>query len=97
MRSGAGVLVVLAPPERVTAMTRWRDGLLVFDNERLTDAVADFNRYTDRRIRTTDPAVANIRNGDTLQIHNGAAFLDLLHLAYRLEARPEGNEILLAP
>lgn len=92
-----GILVAVAAPTRVTAMTGWRDGLLVFDNQRLGDAVADFNRYTDRRIRITDPAVANIRIGGTFQIGNSAAFLDLLHSAYGLEVRSEGNEIVVAP
>ncbi len=47
-----GTLVALAAPARVEAMTGWRDGLLVFDNQRLGDAVADFNRYTNRPIRS---------------------------------------------
>lgn len=92
-----GVLVALAAPARITAMTGWRDGLLVFDNERLADAVADFNRYTDRPIRITDPTVGNIRIGGTFQIHNSAAFLDLLHSAYGLQVRSEGKEVLLTP
>ncbi|WP_084583210.1 FecR family protein [Sphingomonas azotifigens] len=92
-----GILVALAAPTRVTAMTGWRDGVLVFDNQRLADAVADFNRYTDRPIRISDPAVANIRIGGTFQIRNSAAFLDLLRSAYGLEVRAGRDEILVAP
>ena len=91
-----GTLVALAAPARVSAMTGWRDGLLVFDNQRLADAVAEFNRYTDRPIRIIDPAVANIRIGGTFQIGNSAGFLDLLHSAYGLDVRAEGKEIVVA-
>ena len=70
-----GALLALAAPGRVDAMAGWRDGVLVFNNQRLEDAVADFNRYTKRPIRIADPAVANIRIGGTFQIDNSAGFL----------------------
>jgi transmembrane sensor len=92
-----GTLVALAAPARVSAMTGWRDGLLVFDNQRLGDAVADFNRYTDRPIRIDDPKVADVRIGGTFQIGNSAGFLDLLHSAYGLNVRPQGDEIVVQP
>lgn len=92
-----GALVALAAPERVEAMTGWREGILVFENQRLGDAVADFNRYTNRPIRISDPAVANIRIGGTFEISNSARFLDLLHSAYGLEIRPDGDSIIIEP
>ncbi len=92
-----GTLVALAAPARVDAMTGWRDGLLVFDNQRLGDAVADFNRYSTRSIRIDDPAVADIRIGGTFQIRNSAGFLNLLHTAYGLKVRSTGDEILIGP
>lgn len=90
-----GTLVALAAPARVDAMAGWRDGVLVFENERLADAVADFNRYTNRPIRIADPAVANIRIGGTFQINNSAGFLDLLHSAYGLDVRSQGDAIIV--
>ena len=92
-----GTLVALAAPARVEAMTGWRDGLLVFDNQRLGDAVADFNRYTNRPIRIADPSTADIRIGGTFQIDNSAGFLDLLHSAYGLKVRSEANGIVVEP
>lgn len=92
-----GTLVALAAPARVDAMTGWRNGQLVFDNQRLADAVADFNRYTDRPIRIADPAVADIRIGGTFQIGNSAGFLDLLHSAYGLEVRSTPGEVVVGP
>lgn len=92
-----GTLFALAAPARVSAMTGWREGLLVFDNQRLADAVADFNRYTDRPIRIADPKVADMRIGGTFQIGNSAGFLDLLHSAYGLQIRSQANEIIVEP
>ncbi|MEP9401697.1 FecR family protein [Sphingomonas silueang] len=92
-----GTLVALAAPARVDAMTGWRDGLLIFDNQRLADAVADFNRYSRRPIRIDDPKVANIRIGGTFQIGNSAGFLNLLHSAYGLEVRTTDHEVLVGP
>ncbi|WP_230482048.1 FecR family protein [Sphingomonas sp. Leaf21] len=92
-----GTLVAMAAPARVNAMTGWRDGVLVFDNQRLADAVADFNRYTDRPIRIADPAVANIRIGGSFRIGNSAGFLDLLHSAYGLDVQSGEHEVVVAP
>lgn len=90
-----GTLVAMAAPARVDAMTGWRDGLLVFNNQRLADAVADFNRYTTRPIRILDPSLADIRIGGTFQIGNSAGFLQLLHSAYGLEIRDEPDEVVI--
>lgn len=92
-----GTLVALAAPSRVDAMAGWREGVLVFQNERLADAIADFNRYTNRPIRIDDPAVANLRIGGTFQISNSAGFLDLLQSAYGLEIRSDGDSIVIEP
>ncbi|MGX0584076.1 DUF4880 domain-containing protein [Sphingomonas sanguinis] len=92
-----GTLVALAAPARVEAMTGWRDGVLVFDNQRLGDAVADFNRYTNRPIRIADPTTADIRIGGTFQIDNSAGFLALLHSAYGLKVRSDANGIVVEP
>ncbi|WP_322965065.1 FecR family protein [Sphingomonas fuzhouensis] len=92
-----GTLVALAAPDQVNAMTGWRDGVLIFNNRRLADAVADFNRYSTLPIRIDDPAVANIRIGGTFQIDNSTGFLHLLQSAYGLEVRQRENEILVDP
>ncbi len=92
-----GTLVAVAAPARVEAMTAWRDGMLVLDNVRLADAVADFNRYTTRPIRIDDPRTAEIRIGGAFRINNSDSFLDLLHSAYGLTIRTEPDRVVVEP
>ena len=92
-----GMLVAVAAPANVEAMTAWREGLLVFDHTRLGDAVADFNRYTTRPIRIDDPRTAEIRIGGAFRIDNSTGFLKLLHSAYGLTIRPEKDHIVVDP
>lgn len=92
-----GTLITIAAPRRVDAMTGWRNGILVFDNQRLIDAVADFNRYNVRPIRIEDPAIANLRIGGTFQIANSDGFLKLLQSAYGLRVREKTDGIFVEP
>ena len=76
-------LVVGSNGDDVSAITAWREGLLVFDNTPLRTAVAEFNRYSGKPIQV-DPDIQQIRIGGSFQTHNADAFLDLLESAYGL-------------
>lgn len=39
----------------------WRGGLLVFEDKKLSDAVAEINRYTDQPIKIADPSIGRYR------------------------------------
>jgi transmembrane sensor len=54
----AAAIEVAAQPDEVERRLAWRDGKLVFQNEPLSEAVADFNRYNTRQIVIADPALA---------------------------------------
>ena len=47
-----------ADPDRVTS---WRRGQVIFDNTRLGDAIGELNRYSDTKIKLSDPALADLR------------------------------------
>jgi transmembrane sensor len=47
-----------ADPERSMS---WRRGQLIFDNTRLSDAIAEVNRYSEAKIELADPDVGNLR------------------------------------
>lgn len=47
----------------VTAVTNWRRGLIVFEDTALVDAIAEFNRYSTRRIILLDPSLGSLRIG----------------------------------
>lgn len=46
-----------ANPAEVARRLAWREGKLVFENQPLGDAVAEFNRYNARQIVVADPAL----------------------------------------
>ncbi|GGY35763.1 FecR family protein [Pseudoduganella albidiflava] len=66
-RVGAGGLVLVSgdgsgprvdtDPAEVARRLAWREGKVVFQNQPLDDAVAEFNRYNTRQIVVADPAL----------------------------------------
>jgi transmembrane sensor len=75
-RSGGAV-------ERVTSSglasaLAWRDGKMDFDNQRLVDALAEHNRYTNKKIVLGDDTLKELRISGTLRIGDTQGFLFLL-------------------
>ncbi|GGY97153.1 FecR domain-containing protein [Pseudoduganella plicata] len=74
----------------------WREGRIVFDQTRLADAAAEFNRYNERRIVVADPDIAGIRIGGSFSPANVDGFARLLEQGFGLTARRDGNDILIS-
>ncbi len=53
----------------------WQDGLMVFDNTPLSEAVAELNRYEKRPIVLGDARVGSIRVSGTFEVGHSAEFL----------------------
>lgn len=66
--------------ERVAAveLAPWRDGWLVFDNERLADALPLINAYRSEPIRLADPQAGELRLTGRFRAADSAAFLAAL-------------------
>ncbi|PEQ11769.1 hypothetical protein B2G71_15065 [Novosphingobium sp. PC22D] len=92
----AGVLIRQASAERVQDDLGWREGLLVFDQTTLEEAVAEFNRYNGRQLVIADPAVAAIRIGGRLQARNVDGFTRLLERIYGLKVETDGNLVTIS-
>jgi transmembrane sensor len=56
----------------------WRDGKMDFDNQRLVDALAEHNRYTNKKIILGDDNLKELRISGTLRIGDTQGFLFLL-------------------
>jgi transmembrane sensor len=50
-------IVLANDRDEIARKLAWRDGRLVFNNQTLPDAIADFNRYNARQIVLADPAL----------------------------------------
>ncbi|GAB3461483.1 FecR domain-containing protein [Massilia terrae] len=57
----AQAIAVTHQPNEVNRMLAWREGKLILANQTLSEAVADFNRYSTKAIVVTDPALAGKR------------------------------------
>jgi len=91
----AAVLVDQPPPMEVEQLLSWRTGYIVFRDTSLTDAVADFNRYTTRKIVIGDPAIANIRIGGNFRSDNADAFLSLIQSGFPIHVEQHTDRIVL--
>jgi transmembrane sensor len=90
-----GVLVQRkALPEAETHLS-WRTGVLMFRDETLADAVAEFNRYNMRKIIITDPAVAGLKIEGNFRANNVEAFVRLLESGFPVRATAEEDQIVL--
>ncbi len=56
----------------------WRDGMLIFDNDRLGDIVAELNRYSTSRIVISDPSIRDLRLGGYFKVQDIGSILDTL-------------------
>ncbi len=89
------VLVEQPAPAQVEQLLSWRTGHIIFRDTALADAVADFNRYSTRKIVIEDPAIAGIRIGGNFRSGDVDAFLWLLHNGFPINVEQRGNRIVL--
>lgn len=76
--------------------TKWRSGLLVFDDQSLAEAVAVMNRYSADRIVIRDPGVSRLRISGQFRATDGARFAETVSEMHRLRTVRRDGEIELA-
>jgi transmembrane sensor len=73
----------------------WRQGMLVFNNEALSDVAIEFNRYNTRQVVVEGEARA-IRIGGSFRADNMDVFAQLLHRGFGLNVRNTGNQVFVS-
>lgn len=73
----------------------WRSGYLVFADTPLADAVAEFNRYNERKIVVADAEVAAVRIGGKFRATNVDVFVRLLTEGYDIDAQSTDGRIVV--
>jgi len=91
----AAVLVDQPAPMEVEQLLSWRTGYIIFRDTSLADAVADFNRYTNRKIVIEDPAIEHIRIGGNFRSDNVDAFLSLIQSGFPIQVEQHDERIVL--
>jgi len=81
------------------AETSWVTGRLTFENERLAQVAAEFERYSPRRIVIDDPALADQRVSGTFEAGDIDSLVRTLRMAKiaRVEEDEGGDAVHLAP
>jgi transmembrane sensor len=91
-----GVLVQRKTLPEAEEQLSWRTGVLMFRNQSLGEAAAEFNRYNVRKIVIRDPRVAALRIEGNFRATNVEAFLRLLESGFPVRAETQADQIVLA-
>lgn len=81
--------------QRLSDQLGWRSGVLNFRYTTLADAVAELNRYNDRKLVISDPTVGHLKIYGTFQLRDVDVFARAVRDALGLHVRDEGNEVLI--
>lgn len=86
-------------PERHTVnpanVISWMQGRHVFDHTPLTEAVAEINRYSDRKLRLGDPSLAELQVGGNFVAGNGALIASSIAAALPITVVEAGPKELI--
>ncbi|HTO42350.1 MAG TPA: FecR domain-containing protein [Rhizomicrobium sp.] len=74
----------------------WKRGVLVFDATPLSEAVREFNRYSNRKLVITDPQTAALTIDGTFPSNNAQAFIRLAQAVLGLTVKNRGDDIVIS-
>ncbi|ALN55959.1 sigma factor regulatory protein, FecR/PupR family [Lysobacter enzymogenes] len=94
-------LAKAAPQVRAADVRRvvsWRNGQIVFENERLGDAVAEINRYSQRKIVLADATLASLKISGAFNTGDTGTFVEALTDYFPIERDTlDNDDIVLKP
>lgn len=93
--ANVSLLVQNKTPHEAEEALSWRTGFLTFDTTRLEDAIAEFNRYTSRKILIGDRDIAGLHISGKFRANNAAAFTRMLHEGFGIQVRERADTIVL--
>jgi transmembrane sensor len=91
----AGVLIQDEALPEVEERLSWRQGFVVFHETLLSDAVAELNRYNDRKIIIEDSRIGSMRIGGHFRSNNAEGFVRLLAEALPIRVENDNGRIVL--
>lgn len=83
------------PPETIERELAWQQGMLSFEDTRLSEAASQFGRYSDRKILISDPAVAAETVTGRFASNDPEGFARAVALGLNLRARTTPDGIAL--
>jgi transmembrane sensor len=91
----AAAVVSDLKPRAASSALAWREGRLEFSDAPLSEVVAEFNRYNQRKIVIADQALAERRFGGAFSGHNFEPFLEILQQSFGVVAEERGGETVV--
>ncbi len=88
-------LVVPKNQQTVVDDLSWRRGVLVFNQQTLADAAAQFNRYSTKQIVVKGDA-RNLRIGGSFRANNIEGFAQLVSEGFELKVEENGDTIIIS-
>ena len=85
----------LVDEPRVEAVTAWRRGEVMLDKTRLSDAIAEMNRYDSQTLLVEDPRVAALQVSGIYHAGDSASFARTVAKLYELHVEERPGQILL--
>lgn len=70
----------------------WRDGMLMFEDEPLTEVVAEISRYTPMKIVISDPSIQGLKVGGYFSVRDVGVILETLHQTLGIEVTREKDD-----
>lgn len=86
---GSRPLVRVADVGRVVS---WRNGQIVFENERLDAAIAEMNRYSRRKVVLGDPQLASLKISGAFNAGDTHTFVEALTSYFPIQRDPRDDE-----
>ena len=93
--TGDAVSVTRKAAKDLIAKLGWRRGVVTFDRTTLADAVAELNRYNNRKLVIGDPRAARITIGGTFDVNNIDTFIDIAREDFGLHVSSRGDETVI--
>ncbi len=91
----AEIVAVAYRPEEVERRLAWRDREIVLNSETLAEAVAEFNRYNDRQIVISDPALGAQKLVGGFHVDQPETFARAVHAALNVPVSLRDDRIII--
>lgn len=94
--TGSSIKLQTLPKDGAARKLAWKNQVLVFDGDSLTDVVAQFNRYNERQLVIVDSNLATLRIGGYFRSTNLDAFINALQSDFGVRVKAVGSRLELA-
>ena len=92
----APIRATIVAPVEVERAVAWREGRIAFEGETLSEAVKDFQRYSDTRIVIDDPSIAREEVTGLFEANDPVGFAQAVATSFGWHAEVAENQVRLS-